>query len=257
MDAATFRMHDELERDHWWFRARRRIVGDVVRALVPANDTARILDIGCGTGANLAAFADGYDCLGLDISEDAVALASERYPDLDFRRVDAPEKEADRIADADAILLLDVIEHIDDDAAFLRDVVEAMRPGAKLILTVPARKKLWSAHDKAFGHRRRYETEDLAALLKPLPVKTLLSSPFNARLHPLVAGVRAVGRLLGRSAGKNGTDLSMPPRFVNAALERIFAGESARLLRVLDGAARPYGAGVSLLCAAERIEHVE
>lgn len=144
--------------------ARRRIIIPLVRQLLPPGTGGTIVDVGCGAGANLAAFAAGYDCVGIDVSDDLVAAARGRFPGLTFISGDAPDDLGDFAGKADVFLLMDVIEHIKDDRAYLDRLFHAARPGAVFLLTVPADPELWSLHDDAVGHQRRYTPATLRAL---------------------------------------------------------------------------------------------
>jgi trans-aconitate methyltransferase len=121
--SAQFQIHAALEETHWWFTARRQIVGAVLAALVPPSSDSRIVEIGCGTGANLAALADCYDCLGIDVNQEAVDWAKRRYTDLKFICGADPREARRELPGAKAVLLLDVLEHVRDDYRLLSEIV--------------------------------------------------------------------------------------------------------------------------------------
>jgi SAM-dependent methyltransferase len=155
----------KLEDFYWWFVGRRKLVCDVfekesVRAASSAGDLPlRILDVGCGTGANMLAFSAYGEVHGVDPAPEAVTFCERRsvggvkqasveelpYPDSYF----------------DVITILDVLEHTDDDLAALEEVKRVAKPGALVISTVPAYGFLWSEHDEALQHRRRYSAHEL------------------------------------------------------------------------------------------------
>lgn len=251
MEDELFTLHGDIELTHWWFVARRRILTTLVRSLAPRGGT--VVDIGCGTGANIAALATEYGCIGLDASPRAIAVASAHYPDVDLRLSASLDDITRIVADADIVLLCDVIEHIERDREFLEPVIRAMRPGSYMILTVPALMSLWSSHDVVFGHWRRYDQQMLEAVWQGLDVKPRLVSHFNARLFPLVRMVRAWRR--GRSAvgGSAATDFRVHDPLSNAIFEWIFAGERHRLQALLGGRGHPYVRGSSLCAVLERI----
>jgi hypothetical protein len=143
---------------------------------------------------------------------------------------------------------MDVIEHIEDDKGYFRSLFEAARPGAAFLLTVPADPALWSPHDEAVGHQRRYTPEALAALWEGLPAEQLLLAYFNWFLLPLIALARAVNRRRGRVASSSGTDFDMPPALLNRLLAWIMTSERGRLVRLLaNPRARGFRRGVSLV----------
>jgi 2-polyprenyl-3-methyl-5-hydroxy-6-metoxy-1,4-benzoquinol methylase len=246
IDRDIFAAFAAAEQTHWWFAARRSILRRIVDAVLPPKPGRRVLDIGCGVGSTLTAFHPDYSCVGYDPSADAVEFARAQHPQFELH-VGTSSDAADSIAGVDVVLLNDVIEHVPDDRAMLREVVERMRPGSVLVVTVPADMRLWSPHDERMGHYRRYDEAMLARAVEGMPLERMVVSHFMARLYPIVRAVRAVSRLRGRAAGVSGIDLSYPPRPANALLREIFAGEADRLLRVLHGQSPPYRIGVSLL----------
>lgn len=254
MQPELFRIHAELEDRHWWFVGRRRIMQAVVRKLVAPNSGATVVDIGCGTGANIASLAGEYQCVGVDTSPEAIALARQRYPTVKYLLGPAPAVLGDVAGTADVFLSMDVLEHIEDDFRAFAEQLSAAKPGAFFVITVPADAALWSGHDEAFGHYRRYDRKRLALLWSGLPVKEIGISYFGARLYPVVRAVRTVSRLRGAPFGKGGTDLLMPSRAANSMLTQLFAGERTRVLSAMNGRANPYARGSSLLAVVQRRE---
>ena len=254
MQPAQFHLHADIEDRHWWFVARRQIMRCLVEVVLPPSPGATVVDVGCGTGASLAALAGDYDCVGIDTSAEAIDRARARFPQLRFLVGRAPEDLGEIAGRARLFLLMDVLEHVPDDFAMLSELLSAMTPGGYLLLTVPADDSLWSEHDESFGHFRRYDLKRLARLWKGLAVTPLLLSYFNARLLPLVRMVRAVSRLRGRAAGRSGSDFWLPTPPANAALRAAFAGEARRLLATLDGRCHGYTAGASLVAVLRREE---
>lgn len=253
MNTDLFRLHAELEERHWWFVARRRIMREVVRRIAPPAGRPRVVDVGCGTGANVAALAGEYECVGIDTSEAGIALARSRFPGVRYVHGRAPEDLGPGLDGADVVLLMDVMEHVPDDFLFFSRIFAAARPGTQFVVTVPAVPALWSQHDESFGHFRRYTPERLLRVWRDLPAQVRLLSYANTRLYPAIRAVRALNRLRGRSGGRAGTDLSVPPAPLNGALEAVFAGEAGRLLARLDRpAARAGRTGVSLLAVVRR-----
>ncbi len=254
MLSAQFELHAQIEERHWWFLARRRILRSIVGQILPPSPVTTVIDIGCGTGANLAALADDYHCVGIDTSAEAIALAKHRFPRTRFIVGQAPDDLGPLIGKARLVLMMDVLEHVPDDFALFSAVAAAVRPGTFLLVTVPADQRLWTGHDESFGHYRRYNAARLEQVWDDLPIRPLLVSHFNRRLYPLVRAVRTVNRWRGRSkvAGLAGTDFSIPPRPVNRLLENIFAGEARVLGRAMRGEGRGYSRGVSLLALLQR-----
>ncbi len=220
MDRAIYDRMAEIDKDHWWFVARRKIIDRLIRDQVPLKSDARILEMGCGTGSNIALLQRFGVVDAVEPDDPARALATERtgvavkgglLPD----GVDLADGRYDLIA------MLDVLEHIPGD----REALAALRPklaeGGRILVTVPASPWLWSAHDVAHHHHRRYTPETLRAVFEAAGYRARHMTHFNTMLFPLVVAARAVGKLLKRGGG----DDAMPAKPVNALLESLFAAE--------------------------------
>lgn len=255
MDAEQTLNNARIEERHWWFAARRRIVRELLHDLVPPSKDALIVDVGCGTGGNSGALSDEYRCVGIDASKEAVAFATVRFPNARFVHGEVPRDLGGLVRDARVFFLMDVLEHVADDFQLFSRIAAEASPGAYFFVTTPAHEELWSAHDVASKHYRRYEEERLRRVWSGLPVKELLFTPYNARLLPLVRAARALNNRLGRTSGDAGTDMRVPSAPVNAALRGIFSGESTHLRRALQGdGSRAFSDGVSYLAILRR-EH--
>jgi len=255
MQTEQFQLHADIEQKHWWFVGRRRIMCRLIAEVLPPSPDATIVDIGCGTGANLAALADRYHCVGIDTSAKAVELAAERFPDVQFVAGYAPDDLGELAAQARLFMLMDVLEHVADDFTMLSKLVSVAVPGSYLLLTVPADQSLWSEHDESFGHFRRYDRERFEQLWADLPVSTLLVSYFNTRLLPVIRMIRSWNQRRGRTNGRAGTDFWLPPRPINCSLKNVFAGESRRLAGLLHDPKRgAYTSGASLVALLRREE---
>ena len=135
------------------------------------------------------------------------------------------------------IALLGVLEHIGDDRASLESLKRRLKPGGKILLTVPANPWMWSAHDVAHHHHRRYTKAGLAAVARQAGLKVELLSPFNSLLFPVAAAARIAGKLLGKKT----SDDQMPVAPINTVLTQIFSLERHLVGRV------PMPPGVSLV----------
>lgn len=253
MKTAQFRLHAAIEEHHWWFLGRRRIVSELVRRLVPPSKEELIVDIGCGTGGNLSAFAKDYSCLGIDPSDEAIQSARQRFPNAQFICGAIPDALQELPRPASLMLLMDVLEHVPDDFWLLSTLLAQAKPGAYLLVTVPADMRLWTEHDVSFGHYRRYDLPRLQRVWRDLPVTTSLVSYYNARLYPVVRGIRMVNRWRGRTSGAAGTDFNTPAKPLNQLLQTIFASEAKTLVKCLEGKrTRGFSSGVSLVALLRR-----
>ena len=253
MKTPQFTLHAQMEERHWWFQGRRKIVREMVRCVLPPDKEKTVLDIGCGTGGNIAAFADDYRCIGIDPSPDAIRLAQTRFPQARFVQSAIPDGIGPLISTANLLLLMDVLEHVPDDSLFFSELLAQAKPGSYLLITVPADMTLWSQHDVSFGHHRRYDPDQLQRLWAHLPVKTLLLSYYNARLHPLIRMVRNLNQRKGKASGEAGTDFKLPSQPVNQLLKTIFASEGRTLVELLKGRrSQGFRQGVSLIALLRR-----
>jgi SAM-dependent methyltransferase len=142
----------------------------------------------------------------------------------------------------DLVALLDVLEHVPDDRSALESILTRVKPGGALLLTVPANKWMWSAHDVAHHHYRRYSKSQLAQLVGETGFEPQLLSYFNSLLFPLVAAARVAGKI----TGKESADDSLPGAPLNAVLKAIFGLEAGLVGRVR----MPFG--VSLVAVLRR-----
>ena len=236
MERIVYDRMAEVDQLHWWYRARRNILSDLIARKIDLPADARILEVGCGTGHNLEMLERFGRVDGIEVDSAARAIASKR---LGHAVLDAPLPNLPGIPDRsyDLIAILDVIEHIDEDVAGLRSLADKLKPGGRILITVPAFPFMWSAHDVVNHHKRRYTRRTLKALVRDAGLKLDLMSWFNSLLFP----VAAAARLAGRVTGKEDSDDKLPPRPVNAVFEWIFGLERYALGRL------PFPPGVSLV----------
>lgn len=247
MDAQLFVTHALMEDTHWWFLARRRILNAVLNACVPAGKEARVLDVGCGTGGNSAAFAKNYTVVGVEPSEAAVSMARLRFPDISFVGGSAPDDVLGEAGRTDVFVLTDVLEHVEHDRLMVERLVSAAKRGAYFLATVPANQELWTEHDESHGHFRRYTLESFGALWQDMPVDVKLLSYFNSRLYPLIYAHRRLHQWRNTPASHNDTDLSLPWFPVNDILESVFVGEGKHLVKRIGRTGSAYRRGVSVI----------
>lgn len=241
MDEHIYAEMAAVEQRHWWFSARRIILDKLISSL-PLPEYAQILEAGCGTGGNLAMLARHGQVYGMETNEQALDLAAAKGSGrIAAGRLPEPIPFADQ--KFDLITLLDVLEHLDEDVAALSALRARLKPGGWLLITVPAYPFLWSLHDELHHHKRRYVARGLRTVIQDSGLRVQYLSYFNTWLFPLVA----TARLCGTGSRRSGV-LSMPNKFINSLLTRIFASERWLLGRI----ALP--AGVSLLALARNPE---
>jgi SAM-dependent methyltransferase len=244
MELEVYEEHALLERDQWWFVARRAILQRVLERRLPVASERRILDVGCGTGGMLPMLARFGTVSGIEGEPTAVEHCLATFGDFDVHRGDIP---GDVPGDAsfDVVTAFDVIEHIDDDLVALESIRAALRPGGTAVVTVPALAWLWSDHDVVNGHRRRYTRGRLISVMRAAGLDPIHVSYFNTLLLPTVAAARLAQRLRRRAVEPH-SDFTMPSQLVNRVLTRIMASERSIVAR----AGLPIG--VSLVAVATR-----
>lgn len=220
MERVVFQRMAEQDEVHWWYVARRQILAALITRSVPLPDDARILEIGCGTGHNFEMLGRFGRVDAIEVDAEARQLATSR---LGREVGSAPLPELTGIPDRGyhLIALLDVLEHVDEDATALASIATKLAAGGRLLLTVPAYQWMWSAHDVAHHHKRRYSRRSLKRVVDAAGLKAERIGYFNSLLFPLAAAARLVGRLTGRTEG----DDQMPPGPINRLFRSIFALE--------------------------------
>ncbi len=230
------KMH-AVESRHWWFRARLKIVLSVLNRYVPVGGIG--LDCSCGTGMTLSAMPERVQ-LGADLASEALRFAQKRglrrLVRTDLTRLPL------RNGCLDLLTCLDTLEHIPDDCAALREVARVLRPGGYALFTVPAHPALFSAHDRALHHIRRYHFEELRARVLVAGFEIVRLTPINCALLPVVA----LARILSRGDGNKSDTDKLPFGPLNALLYTAFSIERF----VLGLADLPFG--VSLICLAQK-----
>lgn len=233
----------DVEDTHWWYRGRRRIVLDAIRAL-DLPQPADVLDAGCGSGRNLVDLVPFGTLTGVEPSPQSASVARSRelaeVVEAGLEDVPLPD------ASFDLVTCLDVIEHIDDDIGALRELRRLTRPGGTLLVTVPAYPRLWSSHDELNQHRRRYTRPVLLERAVAAGWSPRRTTHFNGLLLPAAAAKRFVERL--RPPAAAASELEATPAALNRVLEQPLRAEAALLRR---GGRIPFGLSLMAVLTAD------
>jgi len=221
VDAEEIRKSAALEDRHWWYAERRALVRRLVRPLSPG----RAIDVGCGPAGNARVLQElGWDVTGLEYSPVAAGIARDRG--VPVVRGDAT---ALPFADdsVDLVMSTDMWEHVEDHEAVARETARVLRPGGRALVAVPCSMKLWSGHDVALGHVRRYEKDELRELLEGAGLHVDDIGSWNVLLRP-------VARLRRRSNDSE-SEMEDVGRLLNGALRAVVATERVLPVRRLPG----------------------
>ena len=233
MDEDEIRKSAALEDRHWWYAGRRALVRRELADL-PAG---LALDVGCGMGGNAATLrALGWRVLGVDYSEASTEAARARA--LPVLRGDARMLPF-RDGSFDLVLSTDAWEHVVEDDQVARESFRVLRPGGTLLVAVPAGMDLWSGHDVALGHHRRYDREGLAAVVREAGFTVEEVFGWNVLLRP-------VARIRRRRRSESQSEMEPVHPLVNAGLKAVLALEARLPVRRRRG--------ISLVLRATRPE---
>jgi SAM-dependent methyltransferase len=238
VNTAEFDRMFAVEETHWWYRGRRALVRAALERYAPARRPLQILDVACATGMSFRFLADFGSIRGIDISDETIRLCAVRGIDR-IVKGDAMALPF-RAASHDVVLALDAFEHFDDDVAAMAETFRVLRPGGVLVATVPAFMSLWSPHDDAYQHRRRYRRAQLRERLERAGFRTERVSYSSMTLFLPVFALRRLRRLRGGPGADGGkpeveatSDFSVPmPAPVEALAGAITRAEVALERRV-------------------------
>ncbi|MCP3785955.1 bifunctional 2-polyprenyl-6-hydroxyphenol methylase/3-demethylubiquinol 3-O-methyltransferase UbiG [Micromonospora sp. A3M-1-15] len=234
MEATEIRKLAALEDTHWWYRERRVLLGRALRRLAAGGTRpGRALDIGAAGGGNTRVLrAHGWRPLALEYSAEGAGVARERGLDViraDARHLPVPS------AGLDLVVAFDILEHFDEDHLAAAEIRRVLRPGGTALIAVPADMRLWSAHDVAVGHVRRYDRAGLRAVVAKAGLVLDELWSWNVLLRPVAAW---------RRRRSTGSDLDELHPLVNLGLRTVVAAERHLPVQALPG--------VSLMLRAHR-----
>lgn len=239
MERSFYKNYFEVEKDHWLMKVRRAIVKDaLIHSIDRKPKTVKVLDFGCGSGIFVQELAEArYHSYGVDISEEAIKFGKlqgrKNLEVLDSHKVNFPDNTFD------AVVTLDVLEHLEDEEWALKEMERILKPGGVLIVMVPAYMFLWGVQDEVAHHYRRYTRSHLLKKIQEATaLHTVRASYFNTFLFPPIAFVRLLSRLL--KLKKRHSDFDLNNAFLNKIFFSVFNAERKVLKRV----SFPFGVSV-------------
>ncbi len=242
MNIDMYRIFFEIQKKHWWFVSKKKIVLDIIDRYIVKDTDTKVLDIGCGSGLMLNALENVGQTFGMDMSDDAINFSKEIFNGK-VKKGFLPDQIPFDENFFGLITALDVIEHVDKDVDSLKGIRAHLTSGGRAVITVPAYMLLWSKFDELNEHKRRYALTELKTKLLQAGFTIEKISYYNTLLFPIVFLVRMLNNLLGRDGS---SDIDIPSPAVNFVLEKIFGFEKY-LLRFLN---LPFG--VSILAVVSK-----
>ena len=233
----------KLEAFYWWYVARRKLVDWMLGRWFKGTPESKILDVGCGTGMNCSTLARFGTVFSIDAAPEALAYTQrrgiERLACCDVQRLPFGSESVDLVT------ALDVLEHADDDLAALRELRRVLKPSGRVLVTVPAYGFLWSEHDEALHHRRRYVASELRNKLVLTGFEVQRLTYFITLLFFPILTLRTWGNLFRQSVRPR-TSHMLFPAFINSFFVRLLDLERF-FLNWMN-----YPFGVSIVCLAAR-----
>jgi SAM-dependent methyltransferase len=242
MERNVYQRLDQLEGQHWWFCARRKILKSVITCFAPKHSKLRLLEAGCGTGGNLQMLSEFGTLEAFELDDEARGIAKSKLA-IDVKNGMLPDQIPYAAGSFDVVVAFDVIEHVEHDVESLASLGKQLAPGGRLMMTVPALPWLWSKHDETHHHFRRYTRKQLNETLLKAGLQPVRISYFNTLLFPLIASLRLMRKAFGIVET---ADDAMPSPMANRILKSIFGFESNFIGRL------QMPIGVSLLAVAQR-----
>jgi len=235
-----------LEDGHWWFKARRDIIGRIIKEMPKK---AKILDVGCSGGVLINALKENcfWDISGIDISEEAIGKCKK----AGLKKVKKADgtKTGLKANSFDLIIASDVLEHIKEEKKALKEWKRILKKNGKLLVFVPAFDFLWSAHDVANAHCRRYKKKKLCKTLKEAGFEVLQSGYWNFFLFLPVSLSRIVQNLFipPEKGHERGDQLTKPGRISNRLLSELLLLENRMFSNKVN-----FPFGVSIFALAKK-----
>src|SRR5262249_7104386 len=243
--------YHEVGNSYWWLSGKYEIIMDCISRVIPDRNNLDVLDAGCGPGNMLDRLSSRGTVTGRDLSPPALSFCRSRgYARVTLSKLDTLALRSERF---DLVTAIDVLEHIPDDAAGLREIHRVLRPGGTAVITVPAFQVLWGDHDDIYGHYRRYRVSQVAALMTSCGFEVIKLSYFQPLYFlPLLLFRR--WKKLVRGGGdrpiEQRDDFVAIPPWLNSALTRLMIAEKYVLRRftfpfgvTLVGVGRKLGRG--------------
>ena len=249
MEPQVYEQFSQLEDVHWWFCARRHYISSIVKRLFGTDrQNLTFCEIGAGTGGNLPLLTRFAQVDAVEMNDAArQMIESKSIAGLENLYSGYLPNDMPLLKVYDAVFCLDVVEHVENDVAAVAKLSTYVKDDGYLITTVPAYQWLWSAHDEANHHFRRYTLDSYLELFQNTDLKIVYASYFNTLLFPLAAISRSFQGLSNSASSNSNKSLKLPNRVINFVLLKIF-----RLEAIIAGRVKmPFG--LSIIVVAQKL----
>jgi 2-polyprenyl-3-methyl-5-hydroxy-6-metoxy-1,4-benzoquinol methylase len=232
----------EFEENYWWFIGRKKIIGTIIEKHVKLKQNLRILDAGCGSGNTTLELKKFGNVYGIDFSFSALRYAKNRGIN---KVVQSSSYDLPFLSNTfDVITILDVLEHIEDDSRVLKELKRILKQDGIILITVPAFQFLWSDHDTALSHFRRYNHKNLHKIVTQSGLTSTRLTYFISCLFPILALYRILSTFKKKKLNPKPTLIQLPS-IVNNILKQMLYFEN----KILQAINMPFG--LSLFCVAK------
>tara|TARA_B100000315_G_scaffold259151_1_gene313888 strand:- start:47 stop:832 length:786 start_codon:yes stop_codon:yes gene_type:complete len=231
-----------LETSYWWHQSRLSWAQTIIVKHFSDPKCLDVLDYGCGTGGFLHQLSERMQfrtCLGVDVDQKAIKEAlnySSAYQQIE-------ENDFTTISNKDLILLMDTLEHVENDEEFLKNIFSEMKMGAHLLISVPAFSRLFSNWDTILGHYRRYEKKNVSQLIQAANGSIQCMEYAFSYLFPVLAFKRKIGQV---KYDKHNCEFPHIPAFLNRFLLKL------NVLEIFGSSIFGIPFGTSLFCLAKK-----
>ena len=240
----------ELEKTYWWFVGRRMVIKQIIKNFLGRTKHLNILDYGSGSGGNLPLLEEFGTVVGAENSDLAIELSKQKLS-CEIYKIEDKKPLPFIQSSFDLITLLDVLEHIENDQEFLKNLKSYLKRGGFLLITVPAYKFLWSEHDEALGHFRRYTASELVKKLGSANLVPIHYTYTISFLLPAIIGYRFLKKMFRLVSYKNRqpqTSYIALPAIINYVFIFLLKIESILLTYFKI----PFGASILILAKREK-----
>ncbi len=243
MEKSIYELVDQVQETHWWWLGRQRIIKNVIEHYCNLDKPLNIADVGSGYGANIPLLENYGPITALEMHQEALDKIKAKWPTDKVKAVQwkSPEPSSDRF---DLMLLADVLEHIPDDKEAVDWMWNHLKPGGKVVITVPAHQFLWTEMDDVCHHFRRYSRPQLAKLFSDR-FEINYCSYYNTTLFPVklafVALANTLRKILPKRPKQSYSD--EPTKLINIIFRTILYLEA----KIMPKVELPYGCSLIIL----------